>query len=177
MEKNNFKKYCFAFLLILIYQNSIFAQESTNSLRMRSISTGFGLFSGEQYDGGLNFYIDATTEFKKNLITLSYNGGGELQIFDSSRDFKEYGLLYGRELTSINFFKIEAHTGIALFKEVYKDGSTNFKEVSETTIGLPIKVKLLFYVSDHFALGLNPNITINSLNTIYSGNLIFLYKF
>jgi hypothetical protein len=164
-------------LLLIFCITTNYAQESASSLRIKSISSGFGIVGGEQNDGGLNFYIDLTTNYKKNLISVSASLGSEFNLFDASRDYKEYGLLYGREMNLNKTFKIEVHSGIAIFKEIYKNGSTNFKEVSETAIGLPVKVKLLFYVSDHFALGLNPNITINSIDTIYSGNLIFLYRF
>ena len=165
------------FFLIAFFCCNIGLAQNKNLLKFKSISTGFGICVGELNDGGLNFYIDATTEFKRNLFTFSFVAGGELQLFDASRDYKELDFMYGRELTIYKFFKTEVNTGIAIFNEVYKNGSTNFNKVSETAIGLPIKVKLLFYVSDHFAFGLNPNITINSIDTMYSGNLIFQYRF
>lgn len=164
------------FLIAFFCCNIGFAQNK-NSLKFKSISTGFGICGGEQNAGGLNFYIDVTTDFKRNLFTLSYVAGGELQLFDASRDFKELDFMYGRELTVFNFFKIEAHSGLAIFNEAYKNGSTNFIKTSQTVIGIPIKIKLLFYTSNHFALGLNPNVTLNSLDTMYSGNLIFQYQF
>ena len=48
--------------------------------------------------------------------------------------------------------------------------------MSESTIALPIKIKMLFYVSKNFALGLNPNLTLNKIDNIYSGNLVLQWK-
>lgn len=171
-------------LLLLCYStSSVFAQiKNENGLKFRSISAGFGVCAGKINDGGLNFYIDATTSLKKNLFSASIVIGGETQIdmggsITPKRDFKEFDLLYGREINLYKFFKIETHIGLAVFNEVYRNGTTGFNDVSETVIGLPIKIKCLFYTSDHFALGVNPNVTINSVDTMYSGNLIIQYKF
>jgi hypothetical protein len=168
--------------ILFLWSNVAFSQISNkNNLELKSLSTGFGVCAGELNDGGIDFYIDATTAIKKNLLSVSLVAGGELQLNLGGsnvpkRDFKEFDVLYGREFKIYRFFKIETHIGLAIFNEVYRNGSTNFKDVSETVIGLPIKVKFLFYTSNHFALGFNPNATINSVDTIYSGNLIFQYK-
>lgn len=171
-------------LLVLCYCTSlVFAQsKNENGLKFRSISAGFGVCVGKINDGGLNFYIDATTALKKNLFIASIVTGGEAQIdmggsIISKRNFKEFDLLYGREMNVYKFFKIETHIGLAVFNEIYRNGTTNFNDVSETVIGLPIKIKILLYSYDHFALGINPNVTINSIDTMYSGNLILQYKF
>jgi hypothetical protein len=167
---------------LFLVSTYMFSQNNgENKLEFKSISAGFGVCAGDINDGGMNFYIDATTGLKKNLFSVTLVAGGELQLGlggsnTPKRDFKEFDLLYGREFKVYRFFRIETHSGLAVFNEVYRNGSTNYKEVSETVIGLPIRIKFLFYTSNHFALGFNPNAIINSVDTIYSGNLIFQYK-
>lgn len=164
-----------AFLVLLPVKN--FSQNlKKETYGFKSLSTGIGICSGQKNDGGLNFYIDLTTEYKKNLFSLSFSTGAEFNLFDASRDYKEFDLLYGREFKLADFFVIEAYTGIGIFNESYKDYSSDFKKMSESTIALPIKIKMLFYVSKNFALGLNPNLTLNKIDNIYSGNLVLQWK-
>lgn len=171
-------------MALILVSTYTFAQNSKqNKLIFKSISTGFGICAGkENMEGGLDFYIDATTALRKNLFSLSFMAGEEFNfdLFDPSpkhRDFKEYGILYGRELKISKIIKLETHTGVSIFKENYANESTNYVHKSETVIGIPIKIKILFYPLSHFALGLNPNINFNSIETTYSGNIIIQYSF
>lgn len=131
--------------LILVSTNTFAQNGNENKLIFKSISTGFGICAGkENKEGGLDFYIDATTALRKNLFSLSFMAGEEFNfdLFGPSpkhRDFKEYDILYGRELKISKIIKLETHTGVSIFKENYANESTNYVHKSETVIGIPIK--------------------------------------
>ena len=170
-------KYCLVLLLILIGSFNLFAQDTSNSLKIKSISAGFGVCAGENNDGGFCLGIDFTTYYKKNLFSVSGSTGSEFEIFDAIREYREIGLLYGRQIITTKVFKTEVHIGASIFNETIKTGETNFKEVNSNVIAFPIKIKFLFYTSKNFALGLNPNALLNSKNIIITGNLLFQYNF
>lgn len=108
---------------------------------------------------------------------MAVSTGGTGQSFGASRYFLAVDALYGRTFEITNFFTIEGHIGVGYFFENYKDYDTDFAKKNESTIGIPVQAKFLFYVSPKFALGLNPGVNFNSIETIYSGNLIFQYNF
>ena len=166
----------FSTALILIFMNC-YSQTSDKKLKFRSISAGIGICAGEINDGGINGYLDVTTAYDKNLFSFAYSTGAEFELFDASRNYTEIAALYGREINLSRIIKIESYIGLAYFNVNYKNDDTNFNSKSESAIGIPLKVKLLFYVSKNFALGLNPNITFNSIENIYSANFILQYKF
>jgi len=169
-------QFIFATVLLFFFVNS-YSQSSEKKLKFRSISAGFGICAGEINDGGINGYLDVTTAYDKNLFSFAYSTGAEFELFDASRNYTEIAALYGREINLSRIIKIESYIGLAYFNVNYKNDDTNFNSKSESAIGIPLKVKLLFYVSKNFALGLNPNITFNSIENIYSANFILQYKF
>ncbi len=165
-------------IFVLFFSCSVFSQEgNAPQFFVKSISVGIGVTGGDETSGGIGFNADVTTALNKNLFTLALATGSELDLFDAHRNFFSADLLYGREFLVTRIFAIEAHAGVGIFSENYKNGDTNFREISESTLGIPVRLKFLFYVSPKFALGLNPNVNFNSIETIYSGNLIFQYNF
>lgn len=165
-------------IFLLFCTQVLFSQNDLEkAFYFRSASLGIGIANGSEESGYLDFKGDITTAYYKNLFSLAVSAGGTGQSFGSSRDFLAVDLLYGRAFEINNFFTIEGHAGVGYFFENYKDYDTNFAKEKESTIGIPLQAKLLFYVSPKFALGLNPSVNFNSIETIYSGNLIFQYNF
>lgn len=169
-------QFIFATVLLFFYVNS-YSQSSEKKLKFRSISAGFGICAGEINDGGINGYLDVTSGYHKNLFSFAFSSGAEFELFDASRNYTEIAALYGREINLSRIIKIESYIGLAYFKVNYKNDATDFYSQSESTIGVPIKIKLLFYTSQNFALGLNPNVTFNSIENTYSAHVILQYKF
>lgn len=170
----------FIYILVVVFffmSTDSFSQSKTDSkLRFQSISTGIGICAGEINAGGISAYIDASMLVDKNLFSFAISSGAELNLFDESRDYTEIAFLYGRELTLSRVIKLEPQVGLAYFKVRYKNGETDYRLQSESAVGLPLRLKLLFYVSSHIALGLNPNVTFNSVENTYSVNIILQYK-
>lgn len=160
-----------------MFMNCYSQSKLDTKIRFKSISTGLGICSGEINTGGICAYIDATASIHENLFSLAISSGSEFNLFDASRNYNEIAFLYGRELNLSRIIKLETLVGIAHFKVSYKNGDTDFILQSKSAIGFPIKLKLLFNVSKHFAFGLNPNVTFNAIENTYSANHIFQYNF
>lgn len=153
------------------------AQES--KLKLNSTSLGMGIIgsSSDSSGGGLSIGLDLSTKLNKNLFSLYLNAGSELNLFDAEENYTEVNVTYGREIALNSWIGLEGHLGLGYFNYSIKNGSTNFNTVKESTIGFPLRVKLIFYTGRHFGIGVNPNMNLNSLVNTYSGNIIFQYKF
>ncbi|OUR97639.1 hypothetical protein A9Q86_15615 [Flavobacteriales bacterium 33_180_T64] len=146
-----------------------------------SLSLGVGLIdsSFDNSRGGFNISLDISTKLNKNLISFYLNSGSQLKVFDAGaeEEYTEINATYGREIELNSWIKVEGHIGLGFFNYSVKNRSTDWKTEKESTIGFPFRVKLIFYTSKHFGIGINPNMNLNSLVNIYSGNIIFQYKF
>lgn len=172
------KRISLILVFALFFSISVFSQEQQNSqFYLKSVSAGIGVTGGNETSGGIGFNADVTTALNKNLFSIALATGTELDLFDAHRNFFSADLLYGREFSVTKIFKIEAHAGVGIFSENYKNGDTDFKEVNESALGIPLRLKLLFNITPKFAMGVNPNVNFNSIETMYSGNLIFQYNF
>lgn len=169
---------------ILVFFNiaSTFAQDS--KLKLHSVSIGGGATwlssdnSSRGLNGGLSQVSDFSVALNKSLFSLYFNAGNDLTIFNGTDEsYYEINFTYGREFELKKWLKLEGHFGLGHFKYGLKDKSTNFEKTTTSTIGFPIRLKVLFYTGEHFAIGLNPNTNLNSLSNTISGNLIFQYKF
>ena len=164
-------------VLICLSSNFIRAQEG--KLKINSTSLGIGIIgsSSDSSSGGLSIGLDLSTKLNKNLFSLYLNAGSELNLFDAEENYTEINVTYGREIELNSWIGLEGHLGLGYFNYSVKNGSTNFNTIKESTIGFPVRVKLIFYTGKHFGIGINPNMNLNSLVNTYSGNIIFQYKF
>lgn len=162
----------------MLFSQTVFAQENAASrFHFKSVGAGFGITAGDETAGGVAFMADVTTAVNKNLFSVALSSGNEVDLFEAERKFFAADIFYGREISITRIFKIEAFAGVGIFTESYKNGDTNFVEINETAVGLPVRIKFLFYVTNKFAIGINPNVNFNSIETLYSGNLQFQYNF
>lgn len=172
------KRIPFILVFVLFFSSSVFSQEQNSSqFYLKSVSAGIGVTGGEETSGGIGFNADVTAALNKNLFSLALATGTEIDLFEAHRNFFSADLLYGREFSVTKIFKIEAHAGLGIFSENYKNGDTNFREVNESMLGIPLRLKFLFAVTPKFSMGVNPNVNFNSIETMYSGNLVFQYNF
>jgi hypothetical protein len=167
-------------LIIGLFPILCFSQE--NSFKIHSISAGFGYigFSSNDIDNGdgLNFVADFTTSYNKNLFSVYFNIGGDADILkQEDGETSEISITYGREWDLTDRLKFEAHAGLGYFNWGYSNSSTFFLLEKETTIGFPVRAKLIYYFTNNFGVGINPNANFNSLATTYSVDLIIQYKF
>ncbi|WP_298317246.1 hypothetical protein [uncultured Aquimarina sp.] len=157
-----------------------------NKFKFRSIQSGFGVYhtkpkNNDLYDhSGITVNSLISMSYKKNIFSFRLESGTELVIINFGGDpelqgFYGANLLYGRELELTRWFKIEGNVGIGLYhhKIIAKRGAVDQKNV----LGMSMNTKLLFYPAKRFAFGLSPFVNFNSINTTYSGNVVFQYKF
>lgn len=164
------------FLIILIISQAGLLMSQNNSLKLRSTSLSFGFLGSKSTAFGAGACLDLTAGVNKNLFSLYLNGGLELNINDEEEDYSEIGLCYGREINLSNKIKLEGHLGLAYYIHRLKKTVRDTK-VTESALGIPIRLKLLHYKGDHFGWGFTSHMNWNKLENLYSVYLIFQYKF
>lgn len=165
--------------IILVAMSSNYTQAQKSKLEVKSISIGLGIFdlSSNSSSGGLSREFDLSTKFNKHLFSFYLHFGSELNFTDADEGYKARNITYGRELKLNSWTSLEGHIGLGYFSYIVKNDSTDFETIQESTLGVPIRGKLIFHTNEHFALGMNPNINLNSLVNTYSMNLILQYNF
>lgn len=172
-------------IFYLVFFTVLTVNAQNGLFKLKSVSAGFSFHTSNKknLENGLAANADISTSFKNHLVSLHYNSGLEittpfLDFSGSNLDqstyskFLEFNLTYGRELEIKKWMTMEGHVGLGYigFSESHEGKYTT------KTVGLPIRFKLLFYIKN-FGMGLNPNANLNSINNMYSGNLIFQYRF
>ena len=151
---------------------------SQDKFRIKSIEYGFGTYkiSNRNSYAVISASFDLTTIYNSNLFSLSNNIGlGFGKNENSNTDLEGYyevDLLYGREFELSKRIRLEAHTGLGF---ITQNNTTDSDE--KQSLALPIKLKFLYYTSKRFAIGLNPNVSFNKVNAIYSLNFVFHLNF
>ena len=167
-------------IAFLFFSISLFSQDNSK-LKFHSLGVGFGFFASGYDINGVCSFADATVEFNKNLLSLNYLDGEELNlgILGSSPGFhiNELNLQFGRELKINNWFSIEGYAGVGNYKLNIRSSFYPLPSASLTSV--PIRLKFLFYTGKgkHFAISSNNNYSINKLNPNFSSNLIFQFNF
>lgn len=181
-------------ILLFLLCSSLFTR-AQNDLRsddlFYSISIGAGIGKSPNFEYGnygIGGMFDFTLQKNKSLATIGYRGTGEFEILAPTypaRTMTSIELLYGRELTNKKLI-ISIHAGIGFVGNLergeflyYGPGffsSAHYKKIRSYTVGLPISSKVLIPLSNHFGLGLEGYININSENTFYGLNLCASFK-
>ncbi len=165
-------------LLFIIYSTISFAQQSDASkVRIHKISLGIGGFyikNDYSEGGGTAYIVDASFNYKKNLMMISFLNGSEIGIISSSTySFREISLKYGRELPVFTWFYIEGYSGLGYYNQTSKSNDI----INGNTISIPINIKFLFKINENFSIGLNNNYSINNINNNLSSNIEIGYSF
>ncbi len=87
-------------------------------------------------------------------------------------------LTYGRKWEIDEDLVIEGHLGIGIFTfdETIEDSNFNL-DLPGVATGFPFRLKILYYPTEKFGLGLNPNVNFNEGFTAYSLNFILQHNF
>ena len=157
--------------LFLIHSILIISQDN---FRIKSITYGIGTYkiSNRSSVFVAHSSFDLTTIYNSNLFTLSNNVGfgfGKNEKSNTDLEgFYEFDFLYGREFELSDRFRLETHAGLGFISQ---NNSTDSDE--KQSLAFPIKLKILYYFGKRFAIGLNPNVSFNKVNAIYSLNFVF----
>ncbi|WP_242206472.1 hypothetical protein [Aestuariivivens insulae] len=175
-----------AFILFMTFFSSAQQEEEPRL----SLSFGVGYFgflsSGGVYGdyGNVSFANEPDKQTQINLsgdvalrldeyIFSFYLGFGLVDpIPYKQANYSEFNITAGKELISNKGFVLEGHFGIGYFqtKEEYSSGTIE----TWGNVGFPFRIKANFYLSKHFAIGINPNANFNlgQNSSILSVNLI-----
>jgi len=161
---------------LLLWSLQLTAQQ--NKLRWHASSLGIGYAStAEPKIEGPALSLDISTIYvDKHIYSLNFNVGSESRIFGANEEFYELNLTYGRKVALAPKLFLEGHLGIGLF--AYEDNvDSPVFNFPDATIGFPVRAKLLYSLSEHFSLGINPNANFNSITNAYSGHFVLQYTF
>ncbi|BFP42053.1 hypothetical protein FGF1_28980 [Flavobacteriaceae bacterium GF1] len=164
-------------LLICSSLTPLFAQDRELKLKSLSIGAGFMGSSSETSIGGFAVSLDLSMMLDKHVFSLYLSDGSELDLVDAEEKYTELNLTYGRPINLNPWIKLEWHVGLGHFRYSYKSNVTDFVSNKESTIGVPIRAKLIFYTGRHFGIGINSNVNLNALVNTYSGNICLQYEF
>lgn len=162
-----------------------FAQQS--KLKIHGVSFGVGLMANSPkiYESDTNLPFDVSVIQGNNLFSLYHNKTEDLSNFynilptDDQAYYQELDLTFGKQWVLTDRWVLEGHAGLGYFQHKYYglDEFNSNQLIKESTIGFPLRAKLIYYFRNHFGLGLNPNLNINSLNTVLSAAILFQFKF
>ena len=176
--KLDFLKSLLFITCLMLSQNIVLAQSNKLQMHALSIGPGIATSSSETADSGAGMNFDISTILNKHIFSFNFNSGLELNNDGPDEDFFELNLTYGQKWLLGQNFYFEGHLGIGYFGYNIDTGQIPFFiDVPETTIGFPLRAKLIYYPLEKFGVGLNPNLNINSIANTYSAFLIFQYNF
>ncbi len=149
---------------------------SVSTLKFQSISFSPLDFYLTNETGGISPKIDITLNKELHLFKLQFTFEYEYAIFLSNPEVSyQFNFLYGRSLSINSWLYYDVFGGIGLFIATeYNDQS--FKTRS-STVGIPIQNRLRFQTKGKFGAGLQFQINLNSLKTIYSPGFFIQLKF
>src|SRR5210317_869522 len=106
-------------ILIGLFPLLCFSQEKSLKIHSTGIGIGYMGFSSSETssDGGLNFVADLTVSYHRNLFSIYFNIGGEVDILKKEDgEATEISINYGRQWDLTDHLSFEAHAGMGYFK-------------------------------------------------------------
>ena len=176
-------------LLLVLLITALSTAQQENKFRLHSVSLGIGYFDYLRSDLDNVSFIDEPSK-KANL---NLNGDVAFQLDDyifsfyfalglvdpipyKQSSYSEYNLTIGKVFLNKNWFALEGHLGMGYF-EYRERYQPNGPVEPFGGLGFPLRIKANFYLSKHFAIGLNPNANINFDSSILTINLIGQIRF
>ena len=173
-----FIKYLTLGIGLVLILNTAIAQEKKLKLHAISLGAGIASSSSDTAESGLGLNLDFSTIVNKHIIAFNFNSGVQLNSDGPDEDFYELNLTYGRKWPLDKNISLEGHIGIGYFAYDIDTGPIPFFfNLPDTTVGFPLRIKLLYNPLDKFSIGINPNVNFNSIATTYTANFIIQYNF
>jgi len=167
-------------LLFLIINFSSFSQNNkaeskpASKLELHSVSISPIDIYFDDHTGGISLKLDFTLNKDRHIFKLQGVVNQEFKMnllgeTSSPESLYEINLLYGREFSLNKWLYYDVFGGVGFFN------ISNFddKNKGNTTIGFPIQNRLRFQTKGKFGGGLQFQVNLNSLNTIYSPGIFF----
>lgn len=125
-----------------------------------------GLSGGFSFSYKSKYTYSSDLTFGFGISKNSNNFNGYVQAFFES------DLLIGKEVNFSNSIAIQPEIGIG-----YLYYSNHFQEEAKNLIGIPVKIKILFFNNKNVAFGLIPKITFNNVQNNYVLFFTINFKF
>jgi len=127
--------------------------------------------------GGLTISGDMSFIIKNQTFVLSAQFGEELDILSNFDDsFSTIGLLWGKEFELNSWIQSDVFFGLSYF--YFKRANVAIRgHDRSTTVGVPLTSKLKFMIGDHFSIGPQLRLHLNTVQTIMSLGVAFQVDF
>ena len=162
------------FLINFIFITTL-GYTQNNKINLRSVDTGLGIYFLQ--DNSVNYGISEITELavsvNSNIFYANISCGFAQIKYDPESPFHVYldtELLYGREVKFSEKFQVEYCAGFAIL------GQGKVFDTGKIGIGIPAKVKVFYRISNYIDFGLSSGLIYNSVNSIYSTNLLIKFR-
>ena len=161
---------------LFITSTNLLAQDKKLKAHALSLGAGIATADTDNAKSGLGINLDFSTLVNDHIISLYLNSGLNLTDNGPNEDFYEFNLTYGRKWSLDPKLVLEGHVGIGLFVYDVETGPNPFfANIPDNTVGFPLRAKLLYYPSEKFGLGINPNANFNSIANTYTFNVVLQY--
>ncbi len=155
-----------------------FCQEN-NALEFNSFSSSGGIYQLEKINDGIGFSASIDLEFSlgNHLLTPNINVGyGILNKDDILKNavhlFIETNFLYGRQFEILDTVYFRLFSGVGFTEQ------TKLKNASSGgSLNIPLRGQLLFNLSDSFCVGIQSQISFNTINDIYMYHFFLRFRF
>jgi hypothetical protein len=169
-------------LMFLMFVFILATLQTRSQIKISSVDVEMGWLHSTKNlpisTSGLTSAVGITTSVNKNLFILDLEGStGFLNLWDADYETKQYNLLYGRYFQVSKLIALQPGIGIGIVKEKYKYGDTDFKYLTTTTGGFPVKLKVFFANTKHLYVGIGSSVNVNSIATNYSASFLFQWRF
>ncbi|MCL6266928.1 hypothetical protein [Flagellimonas myxillae] len=145
-----------------------------------SASGGVGYYNplAKEVPGGLMLDLGISAILSDEIFSLNFSKRISEQII-REEDYLGLDITYGRALELGQKWLLEGHFGLGYIRQ--KLGFLAFETESvdnvDHAIGLPLRAKFVYRISNSVGFGANPYLNFNGLETFYAINLIFQYNF
>ena len=163
---------------LLFSSYSAIAQDSGLQMHAVSFGVGFATSSSSSAEIGPGLTLDISTIRNKHIFSFNFNLGTELNSKGPEEEFFEVNLTYGQKWNFSQNLFLEGHLGFGYFGyRIHTSSNIIIFDLPDSTIGFPLRAKVIYNIGKNFGIGLNTNVNFNSIANAYAANFIIQYNF
>ncbi len=179
----------------------IFSQDIDQRLKFYAVDFSPINFYGNDGNGGIAFDVGISLKKNKNIFKLFALVGGEVNFpsfgASKSESISEVSILFGRELKLKTWLYVDAYAGLGYFNRTistpvaipgteggdcgfggfcFSSPDYDYVDTGESTIGIPLQLRIGFQTGKRFSLGLQLHSNINAVDSYGSMGMFFQWK-
>lgn len=157
---------CLVFLLFI--GGKLYGQNKWKLYEL-GILYGIGTIAKDMKATGFVFLWDAVAQKGKHFVGAEYETATNMKIASYKYAVDQINLLYGRNITRDSArLSLQGFIGSGFYRQSFKKIDTDDIYISETAVGLKLKLNAQFPVYKQVYVSVNPNITFNFSSTYFS---------